>query len=73
VYVENGDEGGRIDHTRYAAGASRAILGGAQVQIEILVEAYCNAQGSGSRALMDFQSGDNYFYVPWVLVDIPNP
>jgi hypothetical protein len=71
----NDDQEGRLDKTAYDARASahRAVLGGEPVQIEILVDAVCNAQGSGSYALIDFQSGQNYFYIPWVLVSIPIP
>jgi len=56
---DNIDEEGRIDFTNYANNAKghAVVSGGEPVQIQVIAEAYCYSQGSGSHALVDFQTG----------------
>lgn len=70
---DNIDEEGRIDFTGYATNAKgqAVILGGATVQIEVIAEAYCYSQGSGSHAIMDFQTGNgDGVRIPWVSAEV---
>ena len=70
---DNVDEEGRIDFTEYANNAKghAVVLGGEQVQIQIIAEAYCYSQGSGSHALMDFQTGSgNGVGIPFIVVQV---
>jgi hypothetical protein len=70
---DNIDEEGRIDFTNYANSAKGFghVLGGEPVYVQVIAEAYCYAQGDGSHALVDFQTGDNGVRVPWIVVNVP--
>jgi hypothetical protein len=70
---DNIDEEGRIDFTNYANAAKGFghVLGSEPVYVQVIAEAYCYAQGSGSHALVDFQTGDNGVRVPRIVVQVP--
>ena len=57
----NIDEDGRVDYTGWHT-QSKGILhvmAGEAVMVQVIVELYTHAEGSGSHALLDFQTGEN--------------
>jgi hypothetical protein len=70
----NIDEEGRIDFTGYANSAKGFghVLGREPVHVQVIAEAYCHVEGSGSHALVDFQTGSgNGVRVPRIVVKVP--
>ena len=72
---DNIDEAGRIDYTGWSNQAEGIlpVIAGETVYLQVTVLLRSYAQGSGSNALLDFQSGEhNFIRIPQIRVQLPD-
>lgn len=71
---DNIDEEGRVDYSGYHNDSKGVlqVLAGEDVLVQVIAELHSYAEGSGSHALLDFQTGeDNTIRIPRIAVFAP--
>jgi hypothetical protein len=69
----NINEDSRVDYTGYHNDSKGVlqVLAGEAIWVQVIAELNAHAEGSGSYAHLDFQTGDNAIRIPSVVIYVP--